>query len=590
MESKTTQNLISKFQKTIFFILVALSLTTIPTASSACMMPHERVFPTCEVSAPTMDERTTVIYANSGAGLSSLAVGNELSITEVVDVEIDASSKPHYIALSSGKPLIWRFSGEVETISRIVVFGSQYRGPEFAGIVGVPEEKIHWSQIDFEALKSVGPHSCPSVYRACELSAYFQIPEADRMMLVGARPADRFQVDQFVERLRGHTIRIPQDGWSEAKERGRWVETGGVAKMTGPASGRYEAFGGTGYNQDEAHERGIIEIPEKDLISPSPAQRYDVFPGEIGLNQLVIEGVLVAKGEPEFEVVYEKWDDEISAPFRSQFDPDFSFAYKIDYLVKAPTRLPTGLTGKSFLVAAGVEQPSLGANRQFNACLFFADLRDLPIDTIRIKDPRCDRAMVTRAIPDKQSAFNQSKDWLKELEDTSWKAPDVCQLEELGDDVSLVAVVLSEGDRKRHLTDGSRRNIDLKIERAGKVAIYLDMNGGRIDWHVNSADATEIVGVFTRRDISQMQHKITGLNESVQVKSLGGVWRKNKGCRGYSPTYHAHLGGPAILQLNESMKALLGKPLDRVIRETDDGTWPRHLNDPEAERTTFVID
>jgi len=151
--------------------------------AAACSGPHTRVFPTCEIDAPRADERTTVIYANGGKALSSATLGSDSVVTEVVDVEIEPAEKPHYIALSSGKPVIWRFTGRVDTVSRVVVLGSQYDGTARAGVVGVPKERVTFAKTDLEALKKVQHHSCLSLYRACELSAYFDIPKADRMEL-----------------------------------------------------------------------------------------------------------------------------------------------------------------------------------------------------------------------------------------------------------------------------------------------------------------------------------------------------------------------------------------------------------------------
>ena len=102
--------------------------------AAACMGPHTRVFPICEIDAPRADERTTLIYANGGKALSSATLGSDSIVTEVVDVEIEPAVKT-----------------------------------------------------DLEALKKLSYHSCMSVYGACELSAYFDIPKADRMELAGPR-------------------------------------------------------------------------------------------------------------------------------------------------------------------------------------------------------------------------------------------------------------------------------------------------------------------------------------------------------------------------------------------------------------------
>jgi hypothetical protein len=107
-----------------FILLFAVHLQN----AHACVMPSVRIFPACEISAPHSDERTAVVYVNSGNALSSVTPGSDAIVTEVVDIEVGVADKPHYIVLSSGKPIIWRFTGQIEAISRVVVLGSQYRG------------------------------------------------------------------------------------------------------------------------------------------------------------------------------------------------------------------------------------------------------------------------------------------------------------------------------------------------------------------------------------------------------------------------------------------------------------------------------
>jgi hypothetical protein len=58
-------------------------------------------------SLDSTDERTAVIYTAGGKSPSSATLGSDSIVPETVDVEIDPADKPHYIALSSGKPVIW---------------------------------------------------------------------------------------------------------------------------------------------------------------------------------------------------------------------------------------------------------------------------------------------------------------------------------------------------------------------------------------------------------------------------------------------------------------------------------------------------
>lgn len=355
----------------------------------ACLFPHQRTFPTCEISAPRSDERTTVIYANSGNALSSVTPGSDAIVTEVVDIEIDVADKPHYIVLSSGKPIIWWFTGRIDAISRVVVLGSQFNGATRSGVVGVPRDRIVFAKIDMEKLKNrmTTRSSCDSFYGACEASAYFDIPKADRMHLAGDAPSERYGVDQFVERLRGDVIRIPQDGWVEveARDRRRTFADGWTTAL-----GRYEDSSGAGYVEtSQNYERGLIKIDATSVVSPETVRDYSILPAAAGIRQLLADGSLVGPDDARFKVAYDKWNERISQPYRSKLGPNFLFSYRVNYLTSWPMTLPAGLDRIALLVGEGVEAPDMNGNH-YKACLFYADLRDVQVDPHKSRDPRCD--------------------------------------------------------------------------------------------------------------------------------------------------------------------------------------------------------
>jgi hypothetical protein len=231
--------IVRSFVASVAFLFAAVASSK-PT--QACIGPHNRFFPACTIPAPQDTERTSVIYANSGKAPSS-TLGDANGVTEVVDIEIGPSDKPHYIVLSSGKPIIWRFSGRLDLVSRVIVLGSQYGGNTKFGIIGIPRNSIITPDANVSAVDDLPWTTCTSKYYACEASAYFNIPEADRMKVLGPAPARKYPVDQFVESLQATTVRIPDDGWIEAEDRNRFhMHADGLAYFDGPARGRYEPF------------------------------------------------------------------------------------------------------------------------------------------------------------------------------------------------------------------------------------------------------------------------------------------------------------------------------------------------------------
>src|SRR5215831_2971772 len=399
------QEVATRMVKSLILAFILLFAARLENAH-ACMGPHQRTFPTCEISAPRSDERTTIVYVNSGNALSSVTLGSDAIVTEVVDVEIGVADKPHYIALSSGKPIIWRFTGRIDAISRVVVLGSQYNGVARSGVVGVPRDRIIFAKTDIEKLKNRTPTSCDSFYKACEASAYFDIPKADRMQLAGDAPSERHGVDQFIERLRGGVVRIPQDGWVEAEARGRWqTRADGLTTMSGPALGRYEPFGGTGYVEtSQNYERGLIKIEATSVVSQEAVRDYSILPATAGIRQLLADGNLVGPDDARFKAAYDKWNERISRPYRSKLDPNFLFSYKVNYLTTRPMTLPAGLDRIALLVGEGVEAPDMNGNH-YGACLYYADLRDVQLDPRKSGDPRCDASFGSLVLSRSESSL-----------------------------------------------------------------------------------------------------------------------------------------------------------------------------------------
>ena len=569
--------------------LIALLVTTQTKPAVACAAPHIRVFPVCEFSTPRGNERVTAIYAHGGKGLASVALGSDDLVTEVVDVEIEAAKTPHYIALSSGKPIIWRFTGRVDTISRVVVFGSQLISSNHAGIVGIERSRILFTKADMDGLRKVPLTSCHSSYNACELSTYFDIPKASRMKLAGPEPTHRLRVVQFAEQFTAGTISVPRDGWVAAA-----IPDDRAPNHT-LAIGRHELFGGNDYlRTSQAHERGTIGIDTASVVSQQNVSEYRTLPATAGIKQLLGSGALVSAGTPQFASAYEKWNDSLSRLYRSHLDPSFSFNYRVDYLVTQPARLPAALRPISFLVAEGLETPQLGGG-SLGACLFFADQRELTLDRRVDPDPRCDRISIS-ALRGPQSNLASITRSLDRMKQWSELEKEKCRKFSFpGENPFFVGIAAK--DLAGWGAPGAasvRRQVDVIVKRPGKIALYLEMWGGAIDWYIRPTPSSEITAVLLGSlDSRDRRDAVHGVASTVPVQSIivrppPINPRPSAECYNFSPSRTAHLGGPAALALDEGLKVLAGRGLNRLLRVTNEGDWPPITAD--GPRLTFVIE
>lgn len=98
---------------------------------------------------PPADPRAEIllIAAYEAGTLSDVTVAGQDRVTETSRLVIEPGDAPLYIIASSQRPNIWRFSGQVDRITRLVVFpqGGDRNVPN-VGVIGLPTSKITYLQ------------------------------------------------------------------------------------------------------------------------------------------------------------------------------------------------------------------------------------------------------------------------------------------------------------------------------------------------------------------------------------------------------------------------------------------------------------
>jgi hypothetical protein len=321
-------------------------------------------------------------------------------------------------------------------------------------------------------------------------------------------------------------------------------------------------------------------------VSPESAKAYDLLPTWAGVKQLIADGTLLEPDAQRFKASYEKWDAAISQPFRNSLDPNFRFSHKIDYLIAKATQLPAGFNGFALLVDESIDTPvTKGAG--FQTCLFFADHRLLQIDRTREPDPSCYVNAIW--LQDRERKLLTMRDALERIKGYDQGQTEGCSVSSIPDNAHFAGIAVSEGPAWRPAAnDPSRRQINVIVQRPGRVALYLEIWGGRTDWHILPAPETEVVAVFFAspppvRDAVQVE----GTNSAV-VQPLSS--RPGVPCQYFGLSRYAHVGGPAAMHLDASLKVLVGRGLDQLIRETNSGNWSPVDGLGKGPRVSFVVE
>jgi len=280
---------------------------------AACAFP--------EASAPA---KVLLLSAYEGDAVSTTAIGTQDVDVVAATVAVEPGPEPLYVVLASQRATVWRFTGAVERLERVIL-GSQSTGGgsdpatraiPLVGAAGVPAEKVTFlPRID--CLKAFWEK--PSIPAA--VAAAIVREATGREPVVATRYAVAgFSIPSATIQTSGRanvpTVVIRKPAGSLTIQGGANVVVEAGARDLASEVARY-------------HPGGVMEIDPATVVASRPPARFEVLPGSAGLLQLVREGALEKTAGGEF-------------------------------LIKRKIRFPAGLQGGAagrFLLLRGVPAP-----------------------------------------------------------------------------------------------------------------------------------------------------------------------------------------------------------------------------------------
>jgi Ca2+-binding EF-hand superfamily protein len=267
----------------------------------------------CDVPAAPAGVKTVLLGAHQGRALSNAWIGSQDRVTHMTSVEIAPGSEPIYLALASGRAMIWDIVGATERIAGIVAHAeetadgsTQGVGKPLVGILGVPREKIRFTA---HPGCLIPPMEQTMKDGSAQESAALLLGRAVDE-IGGEYSAGSFRVPaarHFPDRPVRNSIQLPKEGLGELL----WREV----RETFPA--------------------GIAYVDAGAVISVLPVKHYSVLPERAGLAELVDTGSLAVTGT--------------SRGIRIN-DGDFKpFTLPDRFRISGKLRLPAGATGTFIL-------------------------------------------------------------------------------------------------------------------------------------------------------------------------------------------------------------------------------------------------
>jgi hypothetical protein len=267
----------------------------------------------CAMPKASETAKVILLGANRTEALSTVALDSQDDVTHSGTIVVEPGAQPLYIVIASYERNIWRFSGSVDRIERVVV-------KQVAGISGLTSDRVTFLR-SAECLPSFD--EVPSIEAAKAAGTVTREAGKAPEIIVGRRTVLGFAV--------------PSGLIQTTEEPGRSgllviQKSAGTLVIEGDASGivvRKPDERSLEVDLKDSAPGGIAEIDVSSVVAGVPAVRYDVLPRAAGLLQLVRSGAL-------------------------------SRNRKGEYLIHKKMRFPSGLHGGQsvkFLLMKGVPEP-----------------------------------------------------------------------------------------------------------------------------------------------------------------------------------------------------------------------------------------
>ena len=209
----------------------------------------------CELPKVIPGSKLVLFGTGSGTRQATVSLaGDDGDVTNVADVHVEPGDEPLYIVLTSYSSMLWRFSGAIDRVVRVVATSTRRAdnsgaGLGGSGVTGVPKERVAF----------LASWNCLSGFRRLG-----DIEEAKTRgslsQIVGQQPDVK--------------------GGSEVTEK---VSIPSMKVETGNRAPGWRGL-------------PVVDVTPETVVAAVPVKRFDVMPGETGLAQLVERGNLVRMG------------------------------------------------------------------------------------------------------------------------------------------------------------------------------------------------------------------------------------------------------------------------------------------------------
>jgi Ca2+-binding EF-hand superfamily protein len=283
--------------------------------------------PACNLPRASEAAEVMLISGYEGDALSTATIGSQDVVTRTAAIHVAPGRQPLYLVLATHTPTIWRFTGAVDRLERVVLSSNRAAAPQAAplvGAVGLPADRVTF----------VAHVNC--------LRYFSEIPSGQAAVAAAVVRAETGKEPGVVASRRtislvdlpSGTFRSTEAPSSEAIIR-EWAGSPRPDAPDGTA-----AIAAVRRDFDRFYSGGLVRIDPAQTVSSLPAASYEVLPAEAGLMQLLMRGALGTNGSREF-LIRE----------RIRFPAGLHGAHSVRFLLLRGVPLPEGSAGHSCVIS-----------------------------------------------------------------------------------------------------------------------------------------------------------------------------------------------------------------------------------------------
>jgi Ca2+-binding EF-hand superfamily protein len=300
----------------------------------------------CDMPTASENAKVVLLSAYETDALSSVTLGSQDTVVHAGNVVVEPGSEPLFIVIATYGPTIWKFSGAVGRIERLVMTSSltgansrDAARPPLVGATGIPRERITF----------FAKPNCMNYFSETPSSSSLQAAGTIKNK-AGKAPdvvAAKYSVGSFsvpsgkIETLRekGQQPLVIQKSQGSLNIVG---DASNIIIQSGPSRARDE--------MDRFFPGGVTQIDPKLVVADVPVAVYEVLPSQAGLVQLLTTGALTQNRAGEY-IVRQK----------IRFPAGLAGAHSVTFLVMKGTPYPDGDPAHSCVIVEDTGE-SKGAN------------------------------------------------------------------------------------------------------------------------------------------------------------------------------------------------------------------------------------